>query len=150
MKLEQAIKQSKPFKCPYEKGLVNLLYTNGWLRSQMKNHFSNFGITEKQYNILRILKGAGHPVTTSYIRERLLDKLSDVSRIVDRMEKNSLVAKSINRKDKRLVDVTITKDGMKLLQKEEKVTSIVHSILGKLSRTEVEKLNELLDKLRIH
>jgi len=150
MKLEEAIKQAKPFKCPYEKGLVNLLYTNGWLRTKMKDHFSLLGVTAKQYNILRILKGAGKPVSTAYIRERLLDKLSDVSRIVDRMEKNQLISKSTNTKDKRLVDVNISKNGLKLLKNSEQEKSIVHGVLGNLNNAEIKKLNDLLDKIRTH
>ncbi len=150
MKLEEAIKQKVPFKCPYEKGLVNLLYTNSWLRTQMKDHFSLFDVTAKQYNILRILKGADKPVTTSYIRERLLDKLSDVSRIVDRMEKNKLISKKTNVKDKRLVDVKISKLGLDLLASIEKEESVVDSTLRNLSEQEIVKLNALLDKIRIN
>ena len=102
MSLENEIKQTKPFKNPYEKLGVNLLYTSSWLGSQLKEHFAAFSITPKQYNILRILLGAGKPVSTNFIRERLLDKMSDVSRIVDRLSAEGWVEKRACQTDKRL------------------------------------------------
>jgi len=150
MKLEEAIKQAKPFACPYEKGVVNLMYTNGWLRSKMKTHFAKLDVTEKQYNILRILKGAGTPVSNTFIRARLLDQLSDVSRIIDRMYKKNLVQKTTSKKDKRLVDVSLTQAGLKILKSAENKKESIHAMLSNLTKTEVLQLNTLLDKIRLN
>ena len=105
MKLEEAIKQTKPFKSDYQKALVNLMFTHNWVNKDMKSHFKKFGITSKQYNILRILKGAQKPVSTLFVKDRLIDSQSDVSRIVDRMLSKELISKQVCRNDKRLVDI---------------------------------------------
>ena len=91
MELEKEIKQTKPFVDPYQKAAVNLIYTHNWVRSEMQAFFKSCGLTLKQYNIMRILKGAGKKVSTSFIRERMLEKSSDVSRIVDRMFEKGIV-----------------------------------------------------------
>lgn len=148
MELEKAIKQSKPFNCPYEKALVNLIYTRGWVDSELKSYFKSIGVTGKQYNILRILKGAEKPVSTSFIRERLLDKLSDVSRIIERMENKKLVTKSTCKNDRRLVDLSITKDGLTILRAAEKKKDSMSQIMKNLTLTEVKALSSLLDKIR--
>lgn len=148
MELEEAIKQRKPFACPYEKALVNLIYTRGWLDNEMKTYFKSIGVTGKQYNILRILKGADKPVSTSFVRERLLDKLSDVSRIIERMEKKKLVTKCICKNDRRLVDLSITKGGLDILKIAEKKKESLGTILKSLSPEEIELFNTLLNKIR--
>ena len=107
-----------------------------------------FEITEKQYNILRIVKGAGKPVSTSYIRERMLNKMSDVSRIVERLYKKGLVEKKHCSEDKRLVDVLLTQKAKALLVKVEIKNKEVNQILGNLNDKEVGMLNGLLDKIR--
>ena len=83
MRLEEAIKQSKPFESDYQRAMVNLIFTTNCVSAEMKDFFKEYNVTTKQYNILRILSGAQKPVSIAFIRERLLDKLSDVSRIVD-------------------------------------------------------------------
>ena len=85
MKIEEAIHQKRPFRNGAQMAMVNLLYTNNWVTDQLRQHLKPFGVTMKQYNVLRILKGAGEPITTSVIRERLLDKMSDASRMVERL-----------------------------------------------------------------
>jgi len=148
MKLEEAIKQSKPFKCPYEKALVNLLYTQSWLDGELKKYFNSIGVTGKQYNILRILNGADKPVSTAFIRERLLDRLSDVSRVVERMVKNQLVVRKTCQTDKRLVDLSLSAKGRKILKDAEEKKEVMHNILSNLSPKEATALNNLLDKVR--
>jgi len=81
MKIENAIQQKKPFGSAKQKVLVNLIYTHNWVTDQIKQYLKPYGITMKQYNVLRILQGAEQPITTSIIRERLLDKMSDASRL---------------------------------------------------------------------
>lgn len=148
MKLEDAIHQNKPFGSPHEKAVVNLLYTNGWLKSEMKSHFKRFEITGKQYNILRILRGAGHPISTSTLRDRLLDKSSDVSRIVERMAIKGLINKNTCKSDKRLVDVVLTEKGSLLLETIDSHSDTIIGIMSGLTKKEAVTLNLLLDKIR--
>ncbi len=147
MSLEKEINQSK-FRNDYQKAVINIVYTFNWMSERMKNFFERFDITSQQFNILRILRRAGTPISTLQIRERMLDKMSDTSRIVDRLIKKSLVKKNISKNDKRLVDVTITDKGKKLLQKADKYQDEIDFILGNLSQTDVKSLNKLLDKIR--
>ena len=104
VKIENEIKQIKPFGSNFEKAMVNLVYTNNWLATVQKEFFKKYDLTSKQYNILRILRGAEKAISTSDIRERMLDKMSDVSRIVDRLFKKGLVDKNICPNDQRKVD----------------------------------------------
>ncbi|HEY0039943.1 MAG TPA: MarR family transcriptional regulator, partial [Flavisolibacter sp.] len=96
--------------------MINLLFTYGWAIEKIKDFVAKEDITHQQYNILRILRGAHpKPLSTLQIRERMLDKMSDTSRIVDRLVLKDLVEKRTCSKDKRLVDVTITEKGQALL-----------------------------------
>ncbi len=148
MKIEEAIQQKIPFKSEHRKAAVNLMYTNGWLSEQFKSFFNQFGVTAKQYNILRILMGAGKPVSTSYIRDRLLDRMSDTSRIVDRMCKKELLMKKACSDDRRLIDVSLTKKGKEMLESIGRREDELDEILGQLDNEELIVLNTLLDKLR--
>ena len=148
VKIEESIKQTKPFTNIYEKMAVNIMFTNNWVNTHLKKFFGNYELTTKQYNILRILKGAGKPVTTAFIRERLLDRMSDVSRIVDRMNDKGLVAKSTCSSDKRLVDVALTTHSQELLKEINNNMVALYKNYQGLSEKEALQLNELLDKLR--
>src|SRR6476619_8184088 len=114
MSIEKDISQRK-FATEYQKAMVNLIYTHNWLMERMKLFFEKADLTQQQFNILRILRGAGQPLSTLQIRQRMLDKMSDTSRIVDRLIKKGLVKKVVCKSDKRLVDVTIAEKGKKLL-----------------------------------
>lgn len=148
MKIEEAIQQKRPFRNAYQKVIVNLIYTQNWVTSQLQQHLKPYGVTMKQYNVLRIVKGAGKPITTSTIRERLLDKMSDASRMVERLNQRGLVIRTTCPTDKRLVDVSLSKKGEKLLEVMSKFENEMDDIVGQLSETEAEQLSELLDKLR--
>lgn len=148
MTLEKDIKQIRPFRNPYQKAYVNVIYTSNWLSGHMKSFFTEYGITQKQFNIMRILKGAGMAVSTSYIKERMLDKNSDVSRIVDRMNDKSWIKKSVCPEDKRLVDVELTQNGLEKLEELNNHLKGADKFLTKLSEKEINQLNDLLDKIR--
>jgi len=148
MKIEEAIQQKKPFRNAYQKVIVNLIYTQNWVTSQLQQHLKPYGVTIKQYNVLRILKGAGKPITTSTIRERLLDKMSDASRMVDRLHQRELVIRTTCSTDKRLVDVSLSEKGEQLLKAMSKFDGQMDDIAGQLSESEAEQLSTLLDKLR--
>jgi DNA-binding MarR family transcriptional regulator len=147
MSIEKDINQHK-FRNEYQKGIINLIYTYNWMNEKMKSMFDKEGITSQQYNILRILRGAGTPISTLQIRERMLDKMSDTSRIVDRLVLKGLAKKTTCKNDKRLVDVSISPEGMKILATIDEYEKDMDAVLGNLSDTEAKTLNKLLDKIR--
>ena len=120
MTLEKDINQTR-FRNEHQKATVNIIYTNNWLMERIARILDAAGITSQQYNILRILRGAGQPLSTSQIRQRMLDKMSDSSRIVDRLILKGMVKKNDCKSDKRLVDIVITDKGLKLLEKKQLV-----------------------------
>ena len=147
MSLESDIQQTR-FRNEYQKTVINLIYTYNWVSEQNKKFFEREDITPQQFNILRILRGAGKPLSTLQIRQRMLDKMSDTSRIVDSLVKKGLVKKVVCKSDRRLVDVSISDTGLELLEKLDQTSDEMDSVINKLSKEEAEKLNELLDKIR--
>jgi DNA-binding MarR family transcriptional regulator len=147
MSLESDIQQTR-FRNEYQKTVINLIYTYNWVSEQNKKFFEREDITSQQFNILRILRGAGKPLSTLQIRQRMLDKMSDTSRIVDRLVKKGLVKKVVCKSDRRLVDVSISDTGLELLEKLDLTSDEMDSVINKLSKEEAETLNELLDKIR--
>ena len=147
MGLEKAIGQ-ETFRNEYQKGVINLIYTYHWMNEKMKAMFDKEDITGQQYNILRILRGAGKPISTLQIRERMLDKMSDTSRIVDRLVLKGLAKKNICKNDKRLVDVSISSKGKTLMEKMDRYQNELDAIMGNLTQAETKTLNNLLDKIR--
>ncbi|MBS9524308.1 MarR family transcriptional regulator [Litoribacter alkaliphilus] len=148
MKIEEAIKQKK-FKDPYNKALVNLLYTNSYIVSHQGKLFKPYGLSPEQYNVLRILRGMHpEPVTVSTIQDRMLNKMSNASRLVEKLKQKELVRRSECPTDRRQVDITITEEGLKMLAElEEQVNQFNRQIL-QLDEQELDRLNDLLDKLR--
>jgi DNA-binding MarR family transcriptional regulator len=147
MSLEKDINQTK-FRNEYQKSVVNIVYTYNWMTEQLKQVFEKEGLTMQQFNILRILRGNNGPLSTLQIRERMLDKMSDTSRIVDRLIIKGFVKKSVCKTDKRLVDVFITDKGKKILAKLDKAEDDMDNIINSISAAEAKVLNKLLDKIR--
>lgn len=147
MGIEKDINQQR-FRNEYQKAGINLIYTFNWVSEKMKVFFEDHDITPQQFNILRILRGAHKPLSTMQIRERMLDKMSDTSRIVDRLVLKALVKKNMCKSDRRLVDVTITKKGEKLLEELDLRNEEMDAVLNNLSKEEAKTLNQLLDKIR--
>ena len=147
MGIEKDIQQSC-FRNEFQKMSINIIYTANWLNEKMGQILSTEDITQQQYNILRILRGSECPLSTLKIRERMLDKMSDTSRIVDRLIAKELVVKSTCIKDKRLVDITVTKKGLQLLEKLDALNEQIDSILNGVSEKEAHTINQILDKLR--
>jgi DNA-binding MarR family transcriptional regulator len=147
MSIADEINQRK-FRSERQKAAINLIYTTNWLNEKMKYFFDNYNITSQQFNILRILRGAGEPLSTLQIRQRMLDKMSDTSRIVDRLVKKGMVKKNICKTDRRLVDVVITEKGKKLLAELDSKDNDMDAILKNINETDAIQINQLLDKLR--
>ena len=149
MSLEEEIKQ-RFFKTEQSKLIVNLIYTSNRLRENITARLKENGITMQQYNVLRIVRGAGETgSTTSEIRDRLLDKMSDASRMVDRLVYMNLLQKVRDRQDRRIVFVHLTEKGEKLINQliqREKVESLAED----MDEKKAQQLNELLDCFRLN
>ncbi|MDX2283967.1 MAG: MarR family transcriptional regulator [Bacteroidia bacterium] len=149
MNIEEAIKQRTPFRNPWHKLAVNLIYSHNWLMDHHKSSFKPYDITVQQYNVLRILRGQyPNPISTSDIRSRMLDKMSDVSRIVDRLVRKELLTRVVCPSDKRLVDVVITEKGLGLLKELDDLNNQMDLLARHLTHEEAELLSQLLDKMR--
>jgi MarR family transcriptional regulator, 2-MHQ and catechol-resistance regulon repressor len=148
MGIDKDIQQTR-FRNVHQKAAINLIYTLGWMKDKMKPIFDSEDITPQQFNILRILRGSfPQPLSTLQIRERMLEKMSDTSRIVDRLIAKGLVKKLVCKKDRRLVDVIISDKGKKLLERLDNRQEEMDKVLGNLSEKEASELSELLDKIR--
>jgi DNA-binding MarR family transcriptional regulator len=147
MGIEKDIQQ-QAFRNEFQKAAVNVIFSANWLHEKMKNFFEEEDITPQQYNILRILRGSKKPLSTLQIRERMLDKMSDTSRIVERLQRKGLVEKKTCAIDKRLVDVVISRKGLTLLEKLDKRNCELDEMIQGLSGEEANQLNRLLDKMR--
>ncbi len=148
MGIEKDINQHH-FTSESQKAVINLIYTSNWITEHIKQVLDDQDITLQQFNILRILRGSDpQPLSTLTIRERMLYKMSDTSRIVDRLVLKGLAFKKTCPIDKRLVDVSITEEGKKILEAIDQKQSEMISITKNLSDVELKQLNTLLDNLR--
>ncbi|MEQ8583029.1 MAG: MarR family transcriptional regulator [Marinoscillum sp.] len=148
MGIGEDIKQSK-FKSELSKAIINILYTNSWLSQKQVLLFKPYGLTTPQFNVLRILRGQHpKPATINLLIERMLDKSSNASRIVDKLESKGLVARRQCPNDRRAVDVIITSQGLDLLARTDLDMDRWEDGLVSLSEEEARQLNVLLDKLR--
>ena len=147
MKIEDEIQQ-RAFHSVHQKAVVNLIYTANWLIGKQQKFLSLFGITAQQFNILRILRGQ-HPggLSATAIKSRMLDRNSDVSRLLDRLVKKNLVLRKTCPSDTRATDVFITRRGLDMLEEISKHSEKINSILS-LSESEAELLSNLLDRAR--
>lgn len=147
MKIEDEIKQNK-FISSHQKAVINLLFTSNWLVNKQHDYFKPFGITGQQFNVLRILKGQ-YPksISAKEIKSRMLDKNSDISRLLDRLISKNLIEKKSCPKDKRATDVFITENGLSLLKEISSKQKDIDQVLT-LTDDEAEQLSNLLDKSR--
>jgi DNA-binding MarR family transcriptional regulator len=148
MKIEEEIKQTK-FRNPHHKATLNLLYTASWLESRNQDFFKPFGITNQQFNILRILRGQ-HPnkISGAEIKSRMLDRNSDVSRLLDRLITKKLAVKTQCPNDKRAADIAITEKGLQILKQLDDKMDQTDSKAINLTAGEAVRLSNLLDKCR--
>ncbi len=148
MKLEEEIKQPK-FKSEAQKLAINIIYTANWMGTLHHNLFKQHKISNQQYNILRILRGQkGKPANLGLLQERMLDKNSNASRLIDKLILKKLVTRKANKVDKRIVDIEITQEGLDLLEIIQPEMDRLEGSMNSLSPSEMITLNDLLDKLR--
>ncbi|MCK8493322.1 MULTISPECIES: MarR family winged helix-turn-helix transcriptional regulator [Spirosoma] len=150
MSIETDIKQATPFRTPYHRVMVNLIYTSNWMADSQMRLLKPFGLTLQQYNVLRILRGQSpNPVKVSDITERMLDKMSNASRLVDKLVAKKLVLRTECPSDRRAVDVVVTDKGLALLtQLDVHQAELDADYQSKLTEEEAVYLSQLLDKLR--
>ena len=148
MEIEKEIFSNK-FEDNHQKAIVNLIYTYGWITNLLKRKLNKHKITLQQYNILRILRGQSpKPATINLLKERMLDKMSDASRIVERLVQKDLVQRCVNDKDRRAVDIHISQKGLDILKKLDSELSSKDILSGNISDEEAGALSGLLDRMR--
>lgn len=148
MKIGDAIKQ-KEFKSEFQKLFINIIYTANWLNNESIKTLKPFGISPQQYNVLRILRGQ-HPnaITVNNIIDRMLDKSSNASRLVDKLKQKGLVERDVCNNDRRQVDIKITIKGIAIVEEISKKMDSFNNIKDAITIEEAEKMNTILDKLR--
>ena len=148
VKLEQAI-QSNKFKNEMHKASLNILYTAWWLKTRMSNELKEFGLTHEQYNVLRILKGKfPDQMCVKDIGCRMIEKSSNVPRIIDRLEIKKLVKRAISPNDRRETVITLTQSGLTILSATtEKINELMEELVC-MEKAEAVQLNLLLEKMR--
>lgn len=148
MSIEKDIKQ-KSFKNVYQKVAVNLMYTDSWLLNHYTQLLKPYNLSDKQYFVLKILSES-HPnaVSVNFIIERMLDKMSNASRLVDKLVEKKLVVKVRSKIDKRSMNVAITPKGLLLVDELNKKVALWEANYSKLTKEEIKILHNLLNKMR--
>lgn len=148
MKLEEEIKQ-KTFSNPYHRLTLNIMFTASWLNTQTIRVLKPFGITPQQYNVLRILRGQNQkPASVGLIQERMIDKSSNASRLIDKLVEKKLIDRKTCPDDRRQMDVKINQKGIDLLLEIEPHIKQMDTVFKSLTEEEAKLAGDLLDKLR--
>jgi DNA-binding MarR family transcriptional regulator len=148
MSLETDVKQEK-FSNQYEKAAINILFTGSWLYNLNVSRLKKYDITPEQFNVLRILRGSSpKPMMLADITGRMIDRSSNATRLVEKLRQKGFVEREICEDNRRQVDISITSKGMSLLAKIDKQIEKWNEILGTITKSEVQELNRILDKLR--
>lgn len=149
MRIEEEIKQGRKFENQYEKLVVNVMFTSNWIIDEQTKIFKPYGLTNPQYNVLRILRGQYPKVcTVNMIINRMIDRMSNASRIVDRLELKNLVERTVCETDRRAKDVLITEKGLALLEEVDMALGKWLKKLEHISEAEVGEMNTCLDQMR--
>jgi DNA-binding MarR family transcriptional regulator len=148
MKLEEELQQNK-FQSEHQKAILNILFTSNWLESDSARILKPLGISSQQYNVLRILKGQGESaISVNDIMSRMIDKMSNASRLVEKLRKKELIERVICEHDRRQVDIRITNKGLKLLKEADKEMGRFADIISKITDKEAKALSAILEKIR--
>jgi DNA-binding MarR family transcriptional regulator len=148
MKLEKEIQQSK-FHSEFQKLYLNIIYTASWLNLKNTQRLKPYGISPQQYNILRILRGQyPNSATVTLLTERMLDKNSNASRLVEKLKQKQLADRCECPEDRRAVNVKITQKGLDLLTKLDMTDESIRTDLNKITEEEAALVNHILDKVR--
>ncbi|MFN3784322.1 MAG: MarR family winged helix-turn-helix transcriptional regulator [Spirosomataceae bacterium] len=149
MELAKEIKQTKPFRNETQQAVVNIMYTNNWLCTKQNKILKKYGISLQQYNVLRILKGHNpEPIMINGIIDRMLDKMSNASRLVDKLVQKGYVDRNYNEQDRRACDVFISEKGKVVLEKLNQEMAEMEDAISGLTEEEAALLNSLIDRFR--
>lgn len=149
MKLEEELKM-KSFENQYHRVALNIMFTGNWLMERVNTVLKPFGLSDQQYNVLRILRGQkGKPANLFMIQERMIHRMSNATRLVEKLRQKGLVERKICEENRRMVEITITNKGLKLLDKIQPQISTNNDLIkNKLTEREAILLADLLDKIR--
>lgn len=149
MKIEEAIKQTKPFKSEFQKLMINIQLTGSYLNTSFAQFLKPFDLSPHQFNVLRILKGK-YPdgYCNQEITSRMIDKSSNSTRIVDKLLEKKLITRTEHKSDRRLVDIKITKNGLDLLEEIDSTPNPMQSVAKRFNEEKAKLINEWLDELR--
>ncbi len=148
MRLEEEIRQ-KSFRSEFHKLAVNILFTHGWLVARIADMLRPFDLTMQQYNILRILRGQyPGPASIAMLRERMLDKMSDASRLVERLRAKGLVERRTSESDRRKAGIVITAAGLALLERIDHTDTETMDLFDRITEEQAHLINDGLDNLR--
>lgn len=128
------------------KAMLNIIYTANWITSYQNEFFKDFGISPQQYNILRILRGADEPLKVKTIKDRMLERSPNATRLMDKLCAKQLIERLPSEYDRRVVKIAITKSGKDLL--DSIPVNLNNELLKNLNENEAEQLSNLLDKMR--
>lgn len=128
------------------KALLNIIYTANWINSHQNAFFKPYGISPQQYNILRILRGAKKPLKVQTIKERMIERAPNVTRMMDKLCTKKFIERLPCPEDRRVVHIAITKNGLSLLKEID--SNFNEDLLANLSAKEAAQLSDLLDKIR--
>ncbi|EJF52917.1 transcriptional regulator [Saprospira grandis DSM 2844] len=150
MKIEEEINQQRPFKSMYHKVGVNILFTASWLSKLQTDVLKPYDLSVQQFNILRILRGMrGKPATVKLLTERMIDKTSNASRLVEKLQRKGLVLRKSCKQDRRRVDIYIEEEGLKVLAEASAQLEVqMADCMSHLEQEEAGQLSNLLDQLR--
>jgi MarR family transcriptional regulator, 2-MHQ and catechol-resistance regulon repressor len=148
-RLQRELKKKRPFESPLEEAVLNIVRTNDQLQIRVARLFRQHGLTPSQYNILRILRGEGKPLPILEIASRTLTVVPGITGLIDRLEQAGMVNRLRCEKDRRVIYVALTDQGMTTLAAlDQPLDDLHHQLLDHLSRTEVRELIQLLEKVR--
>ena len=150
MTLEEELKNSTPIP-PQTRAILNILFTASWLDCLMNRSLRDYGLTNPQYNILRILRGSPQGLSVLDIKSRMIDRSSNVSRLVEKLREQELVERIISNEDRRMVVVSISKKGLEMIDAVgNRMNGDNGKAIGdKMTEQELLDLSLLIDKLRL-
>ncbi|WP_437186660.1 MarR family winged helix-turn-helix transcriptional regulator [Planctomicrobium sp. SH668] len=149
--LQKDLKKKKPFEQPAQEAILNLLRTSDLYQNRFGRLFRKFGITDSQYNVLRILRGEGTPLPSLEIASRMIQVVPAITGLIDRLEKQEFVSRQRCVQDRRVIFIQLTPKATALLeQMDDAVDELHHELIGHLTHSELKELIRLLEKARVH
>lgn len=141
--------QQKKFRSAQKEMFVNVMFTANWLDGEMRKLFKPFGITQQQYNVLRILRGSHpEPLSAMNIKCRMIDRSPDLTRLIDRLLEKGLVNRRTCPNNRRQVEIGIEAKGIKLIEQIDPALNAKMAAFGVIGDDEAKQVSHLLDKLR--